>query len=158
VKLHELKPVEGSKKNRKRLGRGNASGQGTYAGRGRKGYFARPGSGGKLYKQGGNLPFYRKLPFARGVGFSNHWRVEYSPVNVAQLAAFAPGAQVAPEDLALNGMIRSLKAPVAILGNGELPHALTVKAHRFSKTAQQKIEAAGGKIEILPFEISRKHG
>jgi large subunit ribosomal protein L15 len=74
------------------------------------------------------------------------------------LAAFPAGVEVTPEDLALNGMIRSLKAPVAILGRGELPHALTVKAHRFSKSAQAKIEAAGGKIQVLPFETSRKHG
>jgi len=158
MKLHELKPAEGAKKNRKRLGRGNASGQGTYAGRGRKGYHARPGSGGKLYREGGNLPFVRKLPFARGVGFVSRYKVHYSPVNLAELAAFPAGAEVTPELLALNGMVRSPKAAVAILGAGELPHALTVKAHRFSKTAQEKIQAAGGKVEILPFETSRKHG
>jgi len=158
VKLHELGPAEGSKKSRKRIGRGNASGQGTYAGRGRKGYHARAGSGGKLYRQGGNLPFYRKLPFARGVGFTNPWKVEYTPVNLDQLAAFKPGSEVTPAELVLAGMLRTAKSPVAILGRGELPHALTVKAHRFSKTAQQKIEAAGGKIEVLPFEVSRKHG
>ena len=158
MKLHELGPAEGSKKSRKRIGRGNASGQGTYAGRGRKGYHARAGSGGKLYRQGGNLPFYRKLPFARGVGFTNPWKVEYTPVNLDQLAAFKPGSEVTPAELVLAGMLRTAKSPVAILGRGELPHALTVKAHRFSKTAQQKIEAAGGKIEVLPFEVSRKHG
>jgi large subunit ribosomal protein L15 len=158
VKLHELRPAEGSKKSRKRVGRGNASGQGTYAGRGRKGYHARSGSGGKLYRQGGNLPFYRKLPFARGVGFTNLWKVEYTPVNLDQLAVFKPGSEVTPAELVLAGMLRTVKSPVAILGRGKLPHALTVKAHRFSKTAQQKIEAAGGKIEVLPFEVSRKHG
>lgn len=158
MKLHELKPAEGSTSDRKRLGRGNASGQGTYAGRGKKGYHARAGSGGKLYKQGGNLPFYRKLPFARGVGFTNPWKVDYTPVNVAELAAFPAGTEVTPELLVLNGMVRSPQAAVAILGEGELSNALTVKAHRFSKTAQQKIEAAGGKVEILPFTVSRKHG
>jgi large subunit ribosomal protein L15 len=158
MKLHELKPAEGSTSDRKRLGRGNASGQGTYAGRGKKGYHARAGSGGKLYRQGGNLPFYRKLPFARGVGFTNPWKVDYTPVNVAELAAFPAGTEVTPELLVLNGMVRSPQAAVAILGEGELPNALTVKAHRFSKTAQQKIEAAGGKVEILPFRVSRKHG
>ena len=158
MKLHELKPAEGSTKNRKRLGRGNASGQGTYAGRGRKGYHARPGSGGKLYRQGGNLPFFRKLPFARGVGFTSLWKVDYAPVNLGELAAFPADTEVTPELLVLNGMVRSPKAAVVILGEGELPHALTIKAHRFSKTALQKIEAAGGKIEILPFTVSRKHG
>ena len=158
MKLHELGPAEGSKKSRKRIGRGNASGQGTYAGRGRKGQHARAGAGGQLYREGGNLPFVRKLPFARGVGFVNQWKVYYSPVNLGQLALFKPGTEVTPEALVLAGMVRTLKSPVAILGHGELPHALTVKAHRFSKSARAKIEAAGGKIEVLPFATSHKHG
>jgi large subunit ribosomal protein L15 len=156
VKLHELLPAEGSKKNRKRVGRGNASGQGTYAGRGRKGQHARPGSGGHLYREGGNLPFVRKLPFARGVGFVSIFKTHYTPVNLDQLAAFAPGSEVTPETLAQVGFIKSAKLPVAILARGELNQALTVKAHRFSKLAQQKIEAAGGQAQVLPFEKSRK--
>jgi large subunit ribosomal protein L15 len=156
MKLHELKPAEGSKKNRKRVGRGNASGQGTYAGRGRKGQHARPGSGGHLYREGGNLPFVRKLPFARGVGFVSIFKTHYTPVNLDQLAAFASGAEVTPQALVEAGFIKSAKLPVAVLGRGELAQALTVKAHRFSKSAQQKIEAAGGKVQVLPFETSRK--
>jgi large subunit ribosomal protein L15 len=156
MKLHELKPAEGSKKNRKRVGRGNASGQGTYAGRGRKGQHARPGSGGHLYREGGNLPFVRKLPFARGVGFVSIFKTHYTPVNLDQLAAFATGAEVTPQALAEAGFIKSAKLPVSVLGRGELAQALTVKAHRFSKSAQQKIEAAGGKVQVLPFETSRK--
>jgi len=140
------------------VGRGNASGQGTYAGRGRKGQHARQGAGGKLYKEGGNLPFVRKLPFARGVGFTNIFKVRYTPVNLDQLAEFAPGAEVTPEVLAQKGLVKKVSLPVAVLGRGELSHALTVKAHRFSRSAQHKIEAAGGKIEVLPFETSRKHG
>lgn len=158
MKLHELKPAQGSKKPRKRVGRGNASGQGTYAGRGRKGQHARQGAGGKLYKEGGNLPFVRKLPFARGVGFVSRWKVYYTPVNLDQLAMFAAGSEITPEVLVAAGMVRSAQSPVAILGRGELPHALTVKAHRFSKSALDKIQAAGGKTEVLPFEASRKHG
>ena len=156
MKLHELVPAEGAKKNRKRVGRGNASGQGTYAGRGRKGQHARQGSGGKLYREGGNLPFVRKLPFARGVGFVNVFRTPYTPVNLEQLAVFAPGSEVTPLVLAEAGLIRSSHLPVAILARGELAQALIVKAHRFSASARQKIEAAGGTIEVLPFEKNRK--
>ena len=155
MKLHELGPAEGSKKNRKRVGRGNASGQGTYAGRGRKGQHARPGSGGHLYREGGNLPFVRKLPFARGVGFVSIFKTYYTPVNLDQLSAFAAGAEVTPQAMADAGLIRSPKAPVAILARGELDRALTVAAHRFSKSAQQKIEAAGGTVKVLPFERKR---
>lgn len=155
MKLHEILPAEGSNKNRKRLGRGNASGQGTYGGRGKKGYHARPGSGGKLYREGGNLPFVRKLPFARGVGFSSLFKTHYTPINLDELAAFQPGTEVTPEVLAQVGFIRKAGLPVVVLGRGKLPHALTVKAHRFSKTAQDKIQAAGGTIEVLPFEKKR---
>lgn len=155
MKLHELLPAEGSTKNRKRVGRGNASGQGTYAGRGRKGQHARAGSGGKIYREGGNLPFVRKLPFARGVGFVSIFKTYYSPVNLDQLAAFAPGSEVTPEVLAKAGLIKSAKLPVAILARGELAKALTVKAHRFSKSAQEKIQAVGGTVEVLPFAKKR---
>ena len=155
MKLHELGPAEGSKKNRKRVGRGNASGQGTYAGRGRKGQHARAGSGGHLYREGGNLPFVRKLPFARGVGFVSIFKTYYTPVNLDQLSTFAAGTEVTPQAMADAGLIRSSKAPVAILARGELDRALTVTAHRFSKSAQQKIEAAGGTVKVLPFERQR---
>ncbi len=155
MKLHELGPAEGSKKNRKRVGRGNASGQGTYAGRGRKGQHARAGSGGKLYREGGNLPFVRKLPFARGVGFVSIFKTYYTPVNLDQLSTFAAGAEVTPQAMADAGLIHSSKAPVAILARGDLDRALTVTAHRFSKSAQQKIEAAGGTVKVLPFERQR---
>ena len=151
MKLYELGPAEGSKKNRKRVGRGNASGQGTYAGRGKKGQHARAGSGGHLYREGGNLPFVRKLPFARGVGFVSIFKTYYTPVNLDQLSTFAAGAEVTPQAMEDAGLIRSSKAPVAILARGELDRALTVAAHRFSKSAQQKIEAAGGTVQVLPF-------
>ncbi len=158
MKLHELTPAEGSRKSRKRVGRGNASGQGTYAGRGRKGQHARPGSGGHLYRQGGNLPFVRKLPFARGVGFVSIFKTYYTPVNLDQLAAFEAGAEVTPVELIDAGLVRSAAEPIAILGRGELPHALKVSAHRFSKSAEEKIKAAGGTVTVLPYQKKASKG
>ena len=150
MKLHELKPSEGAKRPRKRVGRGLASGQGTYAGRGRKGQHARPGGVKAPYHEGGNLPLVRKLPFARGVGFTSRNKIEYAPVNVDQLADFAAGTEVNPAEMVEAGLVHSVRTPVVILGRGELQHALTIKAHRVSEAARQKIEAAGGSIEILP--------
>src|SRR3990172_11573882 len=117
MKLHELKPNKGKIQPRRRVGRGTGSGRGKTAGRGTKGEGARAGSGGHLYRQGGNLPFFRRLPFKRG--FSNFRRVIYAEVNVARLAAFASGTEVTPEVLAHAGMIDP-KLPVVILGHGEL--------------------------------------
>lgn len=151
MKLHELRPPAGSKKNRKRVGRGNASGQGTYAGRGRKGQGARQGGGVSPYFEGGQLPLIRKLPFARGIGFVNFRKVQYAPVNLACLNRFQAGSQITPELLVEVGVLKSLKTPVVILGQGELDRSLVVKAHRFSETARQKIEAAGGQVEVLPW-------
>ncbi len=152
MKLHELRSPQGAKKSRKRVGRGNASGQGTYAGRGRKGQNARSGGGVAPYFEGGQLPLIRKLPFARGVGFVNFRKVYYTPVNLAALNGFEAGAQVTPQVLAEVGLIKSDSKPVVILADGELDRALIVKAHRFSEAARQKIEAAGGQVELLPWE------
>lgn len=146
MKAHDLKPRPGAKHRKKRVGRGISAGQGKTAGRGTKGEGARTGGGGHLYRQGGNLPFFRRLPFKRG--FSNFSRVEYAEVNVARLAAFASGTEVTPEVLAHAGMIRP-KLPVVILGHGELKVALKVRAHRFSQTAKAKIEAAGGSVVVI---------
>lgn len=156
MKLHELQPPAGSKKNRKRVGRGNASGQGTYAGRGRKGQNARAGGGVAPYFEGGQLPMVRKLPFARGVGFVNFRKVCYAPVNLAALSVFEAGSQVTPQALAEAGLIRSAGEPVVILGDGELDRALRIQAHRFSQTARQKIEAAGGQVDVLPWEANQQ--
>ena len=149
MKLHDLKPNEGKKKGRRRVGRGIAAGQGKTAGRGMKGQNSRSGSGGHLYKQGGNLPLFRRLPFMRGEGFSPINRITYNEINVEQLNSFRAGTEVTPELLAEKNLLHKKANPVVFLGRGELSKSLTVKAHRFSKTAKEKIEAAGGKAEII---------
>ena len=151
MKLHDLKPAPGSRKNRKRVGRGMASGTGKTSGRGTKGQNARSGGGKGPFFEGGQLPLVRRLPFKRG--FTNIHRIEYKPVNVSLLQErFGEGDQkeITPELLVEAGIIKRSDKAVAILGNGELTSALTVKAHRFSKSAQAKIEAAGGAVEVLP--------
>ncbi len=150
MKLHDLAPNKGAKKNRKRVGRGIAAGQGKTAGRGQKGQKARSGSGGKLYRQGGNLPFFRRLPFMRGKGFTPINRVEYNEINLDQLAdAFKANAEVTPETLNEARLLRDRRKPVVILGRGDLSAALKVRVHRVSKGAQEKIEAAGGSVELI---------
>lgn len=147
MKLHELRPNEGSKKNRKRVGRGISAGQGKTAGRGTKGQNARAGGGTSLWHQGGNLPFFRRLPFKRG--FTPIDRVEYNEINLDQLQGFGSKAQVTPETLVEARLVRDPQKPIVILGRGEVKVALTVKAHRVSSGAQAKIEAAGGSVEII---------
>ncbi|MBK9927782.1 MAG: 50S ribosomal protein L15 [Anaerolineales bacterium] len=150
MKLHDLVPNPGSKKNRKRVGRGISAGQGKTAGRGTKGEGARSGQGGSLYRQGGNLPFYRRLPFMRGQGFTPLNRVEYNEVNLDQLTeAFKANAEVSPETLADAHLLRDLRNPVVILGRGEVKVALKVRAHRVTAGAKTKIEKAGGSIELI---------
>jgi len=149
MKLHDLKPEEGSKKNRKRVGRGISGGQGKTAGRGTKGQGARSGGQARLYHQGGNLPFFRRLPFKRGEGFTPIHRVEYNEVNLDQLSEFKAGQEVSPTSLTGARLLRDPRNPVAILGRGDVNVALKVSAHRVTKAAQAKIEAAGGSVEIL---------
>jgi large subunit ribosomal protein L15 len=149
MKLHDLKPQEGSKKDRRRLGRGIAAGQGRTAGRGQKGQNARSGGGTRLYHQGANLPFFRRLPFMRGVGFTPLNRIEYNEVNLDQLTNFPAGSEVNPETLALARLLRKTENPVVILGRGKVTVALKVRVHRITKSARAKIEAAGGNVEIL---------
>jgi large subunit ribosomal protein L15 len=149
MKLHDLKPQEGSKKGRKRVGRGIAAGQGKTAGRGTKGQGARSGGGTRPYHQGGNLPFFRRLPFVRGKGFTPFNRVEYNEVNLDQLARFAADSEVTPETLAEARLLRDPRSPVVVLGRGDINVALKVRVHRVSKGAQAKIEAAGGSVESL---------
>ncbi len=151
MKLHDLKPQEGSKKDRKRVGRGIAAGQGKTAGRGTKGQGARSGGGTRLYHQGGNLPFFRRLPFIRGKGFTPINRVEYNEVNLDQLKTFTAGSEVSPQSLSEAHLLRDPRKPVVILGRGELNVALKVKVHRVTKGARSKIEAAGGSVETLEF-------
>lgn len=147
MKLHDLQPNEGSNKRRKRVGRGISAGQGKTAGRGTKGEGARSGTGGSLYRQGGNLPFYRSLPFKRG--FTNIRRIEYQEINLDRLAEFDAGTEITPLVLAQNGVIRDESKPVVLLGDGEVAQALTIKLHRVTKSAKAKIEAAGGKVEVV---------
>ena len=149
MKLHELQPNWGAKRSKKRVGRGQSAGQGKTAGKGTKGQSVRQGAGGKLYRQGGNLPFFRRLPFMRGEGFTPPSRVEYNEVNVEMLERFDAGTVVNAEVLGAAGLLSKKSNPIVILGNGELTKALTVKAQRVTKGAKAKIEAAGGSVEIL---------
>ena len=152
MKLHDLKPNEGSKKDRKRVGRGTAAGQGKTAGRGTKGQGARAGGGTRLYHQGGNLPFYRRLPFMRGKGFTPFNRVEYNEVNLDQLVDFAADSEINPETLDQARLLRDTRNPVVILGRGDVKVALKVRVHRMSKSAVEKITAAGGSVETIDLD------
>ena len=149
MKLNDLQPNEGSKKRKKRISRGIAAGQGKTGGRGTKGQHSRTGFGGHLSRQGGNLPIFRSLPFMRGEGFTPVNRVEYNIINVGKLANFSTGSEVNPDIFAEKGMLHQKRNPIAILGGGEINKALTVKAHRFTQSAKEKIEAAGGKAELI---------
>lgn len=149
MKLHDLKPSEGAKKPRKRVGRGIAAGQGKTAGRGTKGQGARTGGGTRLYHQGGNLPFFRRLPFVRGKGFTPINRVEYNEINLDQLDNFSAGSEITPETLEQARLLRDKRNPVVILGRGDVNVALKVRVHRVSKSARKKIESAGGSVEIV---------
>ena len=150
MKLNDLVPNPGSKKNRKRVGRGISAGQGKTAGRGTKGQGSRSGEGGRKYRQGGNLPFYRRLPFIRGEGFTPPNQVTFNVVNLDQLAeAFQADASVDPEALNKAHLLRDARNPVKVLGRGDVKVALKVKAHRVSASAKSKIEAAGGSVEMI---------
>jgi len=151
MKLHDLRPNKGAKKKRKRVGRGISAGQGKTAGRGTKGQNARSGGGKGQYFEGGQLPLVRRLPFKRG--FTNIFRIEYKPVNVGSLADFEANSEVGPELLVSSGLVKKLGEPIVILGDGEIEVALNVKAHRFSKSAVTKIEAAGGSTSIIPLNM-----
>ncbi|MEW6403618.1 MAG: 50S ribosomal protein L15 [Chloroflexota bacterium] len=150
MKLHDLVPNEGSKKNRKRVGRGISAGQGKTAGRGTKGEGSRSGQGGHIYRQGGNLPFYRRLPFIRGEGFTPPNQVDFNEVNLDQLSqAFKANADVTPESLEEARLLREPRNPIVVLGRGEVNVALKVRVHRVSAGARAKIEKAGGSVELI---------
>ena len=146
MKLHELKPAEGSTKSKKRIGRGTATGQGKSAGKGQKGQKSRSGGGVRLGFEGGQMPLYRRLP---KIGFTNIFRKEYAVVNLSDLERFDNGTVVNPDVLKEAGLVKAMLNGVKILGNGELTKNLTVQAHKFSKTAADKIAAAGGKVEVI---------
>lgn len=149
MKLHDLKPQTGSKKEGIRVGRGTAGRRGKTGGRGTKGQGARSGKPVRQYNQGGNLPFYRRLPFKRGEGFTPINRVEYNEVNLDQLAKFPAGSEITPGSLAEAQLLRNPTNPVVILGRGELKVALKINIHRITASAKVKVEAAGGSVEII---------
>ena len=146
MKLHELKPAEGSRKPRRRVGRGIGSGMGKTSTRGTKGQFSRTGGGVRPGFEGGQMPLYRRLPKR---GFKNTFAKKYAEVNVEQLNCFDNGAVVDPAALIEAGILKNVLDGVRVLGNGELTKSLTVQAQGFTKSAQQKIEAAGGKAEVI---------
>ena len=146
MKLHELKPTPGSTRNRKRLGRGTASGQGKTAGRGQDGQNSRSGGGVRPGFEGGQMPLYRRIPKR---GFTNIFATNYSEINLDTLNRFEDGTEVTPELLKELGIIKKQLDGVKVLGRGDLEKKLTVKAQKFSKSAIEKIEAAGGKVEVI---------
>jgi large subunit ribosomal protein L15 len=156
MKLNDLTPNYGAKKKRRRVGHGMAAGQGKTSGRGTKGEGSRAGTGGHLYRQGGNLPFYRRLPFIRGEGFTPPFQVTFNEINLDQLSQFAAGDEITHAVLAEANMLHKVQNPVVILGRGEVTIPLHVKIHRVSKSARTKIEAAGGSIEIIAAADSAK--
>ncbi len=151
MKLHELQPAPGSKRKRERVGRGEAAGKGRNAGRGIKGQGSRGGKPKSAAFEGGQLPLVRRLPFKRG--FNNIFRIEHQEVKLENLGRFDAGTVVTPALLAEHGLIRDALKPVVVLGNGELKIGLTVKAHRFTKSAAEKIGSAGGSTEVIPLKI-----
>jgi large subunit ribosomal protein L15 len=146
MRLEELKPAQGATKKSKRVGRGPGSGAGKTASKGHKGQKARSGGVKGAGFEGGQMPLQRRIPKR---GFTNIFRKEYSVVNLADLAKFSGSEPVTPEMLKQNGLIKDLKSGVKILGAGELASKLTVRAHKFSKSAVDKIQAAGGKAEVI---------
>ena len=149
MQIHDLKPNEGAKKPRKRIGRGIGSGSGKTSGRGTKGQNARNGGGVRPYHMGGNLPLYRKLPFLRGEGFTPRNRTRYAEVNLDALQGFAAGSEVNPETLAQAGVLKDKNKPIKIMGRGDVKVALKISVHKVTEGAQQKIEKAGGSVELI---------
>ena len=144
---HELVPNPAARKSRKRVGRGDAAGQGSTAGRGMKGQKSRPGKGPRIGFEGGQNPLIKGLPMKRG--FTNKFKTHYSLVKLGSLEAFEVGERITPELLLQHGYVRHPKRPVKIVGDGDVSKALTVAAHKFTRSAREKIEAAKGKVEEL---------
>jgi len=149
MRLEDLKPAAGSTRNRKRLGRGPGSGQGKTSGKGHKGLNARSGGGSRVGFEGGQMPLYRRLPKRGFLPYGG--KTEFAIVNVGDLSGrFTAGSVVDPDAMASSGLIRkSGRGAVKVLGDGEVAHALTVRAHKVSEGAKQKLEAAGGRVEVL---------
>jgi large subunit ribosomal protein L15 len=147
MRMHELRAPRGATRDRIRIGRGHGSGKVKTGGKGTKGQKARAGGGVPPYFEGGQLPLIRKLPYRRG--FVNPFRVPVREVNVRDLAAFPDGSTVGPEEFEIAGVLRGKTGPVKVLGQGDLTVKLTVRAHKISAGAREKIEAAGGTFETL---------
>ena len=154
VRQNNIAPAPGSRKNRKRVGRGDGSGNGTYSGRGSKGQKSRAGYKMRPGFEGGQLPLIKRLPEKRG--FTNIFRVEYGTVSVGKLSKFESGSEVTPEKLVEAGLVKSLKKPVKILADGDIKHPLKVKAHKFTASARAKIEAAKGTVEEVEYASKAK--
>ncbi|KPB03603.1 MULTISPECIES: 50S ribosomal protein L15 [unclassified Bacillus (in: firmicutes)] len=146
MKLHELKPNEGSRKERNRVGRGTGSGNGKTSGKGHKGQNARSGGGVRPGFEGGQTPLFQRLPKR---GFTNINRKEYAIINLDALNRFDEGTEVTPELLVETGLVSKLNAGLKVLGNGSIEKKLTVRAHKFSSAAKEAIEAAGGSVEVI---------
>jgi large subunit ribosomal protein L15 len=152
MNLSELKPPAGAHRKTKRVGRGSGSGHGKTSTRGHKGLYARSGSKRRAGREGGQMPLYRRLP---KLGFWNPFRVESSVVNVAEISASTAAGRIDVDGLVKLGFVRSLNQPIKILGNGEISRPLHIVAHAFSKTAEEKIAAAGGTCERIAFKSPR---
>lgn len=146
MRLHDLRPAEGSRRNRKRVGRGIGSGMGKTSARGQKGQKSRTGGNPRPGFEGGQMPLTRRLP---KVGFTNIFKKEYEVINISALDRFDNGCVITPEVLEKAGMVNNKKDGIKILGNGDITKKFTVKANKFSKTAVEKIESAGGKAEVI---------
>jgi large subunit ribosomal protein L15 len=154
VRQNNIAPAPGSRRTRKRVGRGNGSGHGTYSGRGCKGQKSRAGYKMRPGFEGGQLPLIKRLPRKRG--FTNIFRTEYSTVSVGELNTFEPASEVTPEKLVAAGMVKSLRNPIKILAEGDINHPIKVKANKFSASARAKIEAAGGTAEEVEYAAEAK--
>ena len=153
MRLNELRPASGSRRDSRRVGRGQGSGRGTTAGRGNKGQKARAGGGVSPRFEGGQLPIIQRLPYKRG--FHNRFRTEYTVVNLARLVErFEADTTVTLERMMAVGLIKSLKQPVKVLAKGDIDRALVVQAHKFSASAKAKIEAAGGRAEEIAHAVA----
>lgn len=152
MKLHDLKPAPGSHRERKRIGRGHGSGKGKTGGKGMMGQKARSGPNPSRTFEGGQNPMVRRMPYLRG--FKNRWRIEYQVINVGELNDWPQGHEVAIETLVEAGLIHKSR-PLKILGEGDLNASLTVQGHKFSASARQKIEAAGGTVVEVPWVVER---
>ena len=146
MKLHDLKPAPGAKKRRKRIGRGPGSGHGKTATKGHKGLLARSGGGKRPGFEGGQMPLIRRLP---KFGFTNPFRTEYAVVNVRSFDNWSGGDTVSPQAMVDAGLVKRKALPIKILGTGSLKRALVIQAHKFSKSAEEKIRAAGGRVEVV---------